>query len=36
VVGVESEYLLWTPLHWAAAALQAERSARFEPYRASC
>ena len=36
MVGVESEHLLWTALHWAAPALhQAERvRASFEPYRA--
>ena len=37
MVGVESEYLLWTALHWAAVTSnQAERvRASFEPYRVS-
>jgi hypothetical protein len=36
VVGVASEHLLWTALHWAVLTLnQAERvRASFEPYRA--
>jgi hypothetical protein len=36
VVDADGSYLLWTALHWAAAAVhQAERArASFEPYRA--